>query len=299
MMLDKYTLHMHIWWCFSFITLFCFWICSGFKASAVLPTIPWRLLASSGICLYSCHAPLFAHLHHDLHHPPQVNKCHFSTNLHYDNFRNFSNCLCSWNIHLWNEIELLWFKNFKPDKVRKQLMNLLWLWATGWESEISLLWENNDLCSKCCFQCFCTLKKNKSDTISSLARRRAMSDWDGNVKHVNRKSSLPIWAHKKQTNSGLKWTIYNECRGVSILASMGTWLKHGNDNNTSAIRSLLMTQFCSVPPPLSCSAAFCRGEWHFLPGVKHQQNQKDGGELLQDQVAAVTTMAHTSPDGKE
>lgn len=105
-----------------------------------------------------------------------------------------------------------------------------------------------------------------------------------------------------QNKTDKLWAKVNhlhECRGASILASTGTWLKHDDDNNASAIGSLLMTQFCSVPPPLSCSAAICRGEWHFLTGVEHQQSQTDGGELLQEQMAAVTTVAHTSPDGKE
>ncbi len=45
---------------------------AGFEASAVLPTIPRRLPASSGVRLHSSHATLSAHLHHDLYRPPQV-----------------------------------------------------------------------------------------------------------------------------------------------------------------------------------------------------------------------------------
>lgn len=131
-----------------------FWICSGFKASAVLPTIPWRLLASSGICLYSCHATLFAHLHHDLHHPPQVNNCHFRTFLyslilkmlwtsvlkvmystmysmhesHHHSLHLSATAFLHGITAVWNVIELLCKKKKKrkSNNVRKHL-KLLWL----------------------------------------------------------------------------------------------------------------------------------------------------------------------------
>lgn len=45
---------------------------AGFEASAVLPTIPRGLPASSGVCVHSSHAALSACLHHDLYCPPQV-----------------------------------------------------------------------------------------------------------------------------------------------------------------------------------------------------------------------------------
>ena len=45
---------------------------AGFEESAVLPTIPRGLLASSGVCLHSSHAALPARIHHDLYCPPQV-----------------------------------------------------------------------------------------------------------------------------------------------------------------------------------------------------------------------------------
>ena len=45
---------------------------TGSKESTVLPSIPWGLPTSSGVCLHCSHAPLSAHLHHDLYCSPQV-----------------------------------------------------------------------------------------------------------------------------------------------------------------------------------------------------------------------------------
>lgn len=82
--------------------------------------------------------------------------------------------------------------------------------------------------------------KKKSYTISSLARRRAMSEWDGNVKHVNRKSFLPIWAHfrTKQTNSGLKWIIY---MNAEVLLS---WHLRGPGSNMTMTITLVPSEVC-------------------------------------------------------
>lgn len=51
-----------------------FFSLTGFKKSAILSTIYWGLLASSGVCLHGSHAALSTCFHHDLHHPPQVSK---------------------------------------------------------------------------------------------------------------------------------------------------------------------------------------------------------------------------------
>lgn len=58
---------------FSTLNLFLFFL-KGFKKSAILPTIYWGLLASSGVCLHSSHAALSTCFYHDLHHPPQVSE---------------------------------------------------------------------------------------------------------------------------------------------------------------------------------------------------------------------------------
>lgn len=49
---------------------------TGFKASAILPTVPWGLPASSGVCLHSSHVAVSACFHHDLYCPPQVRRAY-------------------------------------------------------------------------------------------------------------------------------------------------------------------------------------------------------------------------------
>lgn len=49
---------------------------TGFKKSAILPTVSRGLPASSGVCLHSSHAALSARFHHDLYCPPQVRRAY-------------------------------------------------------------------------------------------------------------------------------------------------------------------------------------------------------------------------------